>query len=163
MDQNSGIDWKWCSLRDMPPLLLYQLMAFREAVFVVEQKCPYQELDGRDEAAWHLLGMRSRFPVACLRVLIPQSKTSSFRIGRVAVEESWRGKGLARKMILMAIDRVYREHGNAGLVLDAQTYLAGFYTSLGFAISGEEFTEDGIPHVPMRLDWNAVPYSEQGE
>jgi ElaA protein len=140
----------------MPPELLYQLMAFRESIFVVEQKCPYQELDGRDDSAWHLLGMRTRFPVACLRVLIPQRSTSSFRIGRVAVEESWRGKGLARQMILMAVDRVRRENGQASVVLDAQTYLAPFYVSLGFAVTGDEFLEDGIPHLPMRLEWESM-------
>lgn len=156
MNRSSGIDWNWCDFQDMPPELLYQLMAFRESIFVVEQKCPYQELDGRDESAWHLLGMRSRFPVACLRVLIPQRSTSSFRIGRVAVEESWRGKGLAREMILMAVDRVQREHGQANVVLDAQTYLVPFYTSLGFAATGDEFLEDGILHVPMLLEWDAM-------
>lgn len=154
MGGNAGIEWKWCSMEEMTPSFLYQLMAFREAIFVVEQKCPYQELDGRDESAWHLLGMRSRFPVACLRVLIPQRSSGSFRIGRVAVEESWRGKGLAREMILMAIERVSRERGRAGIVLDAQTYLADFYASLGFVNTGDEFLEDGIPHVPMRLEWD---------
>lgn len=157
MNQVSGIDWSWYQLHEMSAGQLYQLMAFRESIFVVEQECAYQELDGRDESAWHLVGMRSRFPVACLRVLVPQRSTSSFRIGRVAVEESWRGKGLARQMILMAIDRVQQERGEVSLVLNAQTYLAGFYTSLGFVLTGDEFLEDGIPHVPMRLDWQSSP------
>lgn len=156
-DRLSTVAWHWLQLPDMRPELLYRLLAFRESVFVVEQRCPYQELDGRDEGAWHLVGLRSDHVVACLRVLVPLREEGSFRIGRVAVDSGWRGKGLARLMILMALERIRSGYGERGVVLDAQTYLAAFYGSLGFEVTGEEFLEDGVPHLPMRLDWARAP------
>ncbi|MEJ8567112.1 GNAT family N-acetyltransferase [Elongatibacter sediminis] len=151
------IEWCWLALSDMEPGLLYRLLAFRESVFVVEQRCAYQELDGRDERAWHLVGLRTGHVVACLRVLVPQREEGRFRIGRVAVDSGWRGKGLARQMVLMALDRIREHGGTRPVVLDAQTYLVAFYGSLGFEVTGEEFLEDGIPHRPMALDWERAP------
>ncbi len=152
-----SIDWRWWMLGDMAPELLYRLLALRESVFVVEQKCAYQELDGRDGAAWHLVGGRSGHVVACLRVLVPQRPEGRFRIGRVAVDSGWRGKGFARRMVLMALDRVREQAGERLVVLDAQAYLSAFYESLGFRVVGDAFLEDGIPHLPMELDWLRVP------
>jgi ElaA protein len=153
MSNVSGIEWEWLRLEDMSTGVLYRLMALRESIFVVEQNCAYQEMDGRDDQAWHLLGSRADFPVACLRVLVPGRNSGCYRIGRVAVEESWRGKGLARQMLLMALDKVAGEVGKKAVTLDAQSYLAPFYQSLGFDIKGDEFLEDGIPHIPMEYDW----------
>jgi ElaA protein len=143
------LSWQWLQLEHMSPQLLYRLLAFRESIFVVEQACPYQELDGRDEFAWHLLGQRSGHVVACLRVLLPPAGNRRYRIGRVAVGESERGRGLAREMLLMAEHRIAEADAAAEIVLDAQSYLLPFYQALGYGINGEEFLEDGIPHLPM--------------
>jgi ElaA protein len=144
------LSWQWKMLDQMSPQLLYRLMAFREAVFVVEQRCPYLELDGRDEAAWHLLGQRSDHVLACLRVLVPPGKGLSYRIGRVAVDETVRGKGLARDMLLLAEEKIFAANPRAEIVLNAQSYLVPFYQANGYAINGAEFMEDEIPHVPMK-------------
>lgn len=148
-EQIKDLAWQWLQLEEMSPLLLYKLLAFRESVFVVEQACPYQELDGRDDAAWHLLGQRSGHVLACLRVLLPPPGNRRYRIGRVAVGESERGRGLAREMLLMAEHRIAEADQSAEIVLDAQSYLLPFYQALGYSISGAEFVEDGIPHLPM--------------
>lgn len=149
--QLEELEWQWMQLHDMRPELLYRLMELRVSVFVVEQQCPYPELDGQDIEAWHLLGLEAGLPQACLRVLLPGQTSSAYRIGRVAVSIRHRGAGLARQMILLALSRI-TEAGDGSMVeLDAQTYLIPFYQSLGFRQAGDEFLEDGIPHVPMVL------------
>lgn len=149
-DQHSDeLSWQWLQLAQMSPELLYRLLAFRESIFVVEQACPYQELDGRDEQAWHLLGERHGHVLACLRVLLPPAGNKRYRIGRVAVDESARGKNLGREMLLMAEEKISLSDPRAEIVLDAQIYLRSFYETLGYSINGDEFLEDGIPHQPM--------------
>lgn len=148
---NPDLRWFWCRLEEMEPLLLYDLLALREAIFVVEQTCAYQELDGLDNAAEHLLVTRGGSVVSCLRVLPPAENAGQVRIGRVAVSSDWRKRGLARFMVRSAIDKIRLENPSSDICLDAQTYLQGFYLSLGFEVCGDEFLEDGIPHIPMQM------------
>ena len=145
------LHWCWYHLADMQPLLLYDLLALRVDVFVVEQSCVYHELDGLDKTAKHLLLTQGDEVVGCLRVLPPGSNESSVRIGRVAVAADWRSHGLARLMVKNAIDEIGQEFPACGIYLDAQTYLKGFYQSMGFEVCGDEFLEDGIPHIPMQM------------
>lgn len=147
----SGLDWHWHVLEQMTPVLLYDLLAFREAVFVVEQNCIYHELDGLDKCAHHLVGLHNETVVACLRVIPPGPGETRLRIGRVAVSVEWRKCGLASEMMGLAIDKVTQDYPECGVFLDAQSYLQTFYENLGFHVSGEEFLEDGIPHIPMTL------------
>lgn len=130
---------------DLDPRTLYDLLRLRVDVFVVEQRCPYPELDGRDTepGTLHLWLERDGHPVAYLRIL---EDGEARRIGRVAVARDARGVGLARRLMREALAIV----GSRPCVLDAQSYLLNFYTSLGFVPTGPEFVEDGIPHVPMR-------------
>lgn len=141
----------WYRLDDMNPVLLYDLLALREAIFVVEQSCVYQELDGLDKIADHLLMTQDENVVACLRVLPPGGIRSQVRIGRVAVSSDRRKQGLGRLMVQSAIDKICLDYPSSGIYLDAQTYLQTFYLSLGFRICGEEFLEDGVPHIPMQI------------
>lgn len=129
---------------DIDPRTAYLLWQLRERVFVVEQECPYLELDGRDlEPSTRHVWVEDGGPVAYLRVL---EDPDEMRIGRVLVAASHRGRGLAGDLLRTALDLV----GDRPCHLDAQSYLAGWYTRLGFDQSGAEFLEDGIPHVPMR-------------
>jgi ElaA protein len=123
----------------------YALWALRESVFVVEQSCPYQELDGRDlePGTRHLWVEHEQRPVAYLRMLADES---GIRIGRVLVAPAVRGQGLAGLLVEAALELV----GDRPSHLDAQSYLAGWYTRFGYEPCGPEFVEDGIPHVPMR-------------
>jgi len=148
---NPGLIWCWYRLGDMQPGLMYDLLAFRVAVFVVEQTCVYQELDGRDKGAEHLVVTQNGNVVACLRVLPTGVSGARARIGRVAVSKALRKRGIARLMVLKAIARIRKEHPSSGICLDAQTYLRDFYLSMGFQVCGDEFLEDGIPHVPMQI------------
>lgn len=134
---------------DLSTSTLYGLLQLRTAVFVVEQVCPYQELDGQDllDSTRHfwLSPQANRDDVlACLR--LTERERAEFRISRVCVGRPLRGRGAGRRLIEAALAEV----GDAACVLDAQSHLTGLYAGFGFAPSGDEFTEDGIPHVPMR-------------
>jgi ElaA protein len=129
---------------DLSPARLYALLRLRVDVFVVEQGCPYAELDGRDaepdtEHAWV---EDAAGPVTYLRVL---READGVRIGRVCTRADARGAGRAARLMEWAV----RRHADDRIVLDAQSYLAAFYARSGFAVTGPEYVEDGIPHVPM--------------
>ena len=123
----------------------YRLWALRSQVFVVEQDCPYLDLDGRDSepSARHLWVEVDGVPVSTLRVL---EDGTAVRVGRVATAESARGRGLAARLVRAALDLA----GERDVVLDAQSHLADWYAGFGFVPDGRGFVEDGIPHTPMR-------------
>ena len=132
----------------LDPAAMYGLLRLRIDVFVVEQACPWQDLDGRDldpstTHFWFAPAGHHNRPIGCLRLL---REPACWRIGRVCVARSARGRGLGGALMRAALDEV----GDQPCVLDAQSYLVGYYESFGFVVSGEEFVEDGIPHLPMR-------------
>jgi ElaA protein len=124
---------------------LYALLRLRIDVFVVEQACPYPELDGRDREpeTRHCWVTEDEQVVTCLRILREADGTT--RIGRVATAAHARGRGHARRLVAHALAGVC-----GPVVLDAQAYLVDFYAQFRFTPTGPEFLEDGIPHVPMR-------------
>ncbi|MCI4064971.1 GNAT family N-acetyltransferase [Micromonospora sp. R77] len=124
----------------------HDLLRLRIDVFVVEQACAYPELDGRDVEAGtrHLWLTRDGDVVAYLRILADPDGVA--RIGRVVVAAAARGAGLAGRLMTEALALV----GDGTCVLEAQTHLVGFYAGHGFAVSGADYVEDGIPHTPMR-------------
>jgi ElaA protein len=135
-------------LRDLDVVTAHGILQLRQDVFVVEQECPYLDLDGRDleaGAVQYWMEGPDGSVVATLRVL--REVGGETRIGRVATARSARGQGLAAALVAAALDET-----EGPVVLDAQTYLAQWYAGLGFVRDGEDFVEDGIPHVPMRLD-----------
>lgn len=125
---------------------LHDLLRLRVDVFVVEQACPYPELDGRDVEPgtrhWWLSDPSG--PVAVLRTLVEPDGSS--RLGRVATRADRRAEGLAARLVRAALADVPRP-----VRIDAQSHLERWYADLGFVTDGAEFVEDGIPHVPMRL------------
>jgi len=135
---------------DLDAATLYALLRLRTDVFVVEQRCPYPELDGRDlePGTRHLWlapeGDRTD-PHAYLRLL--RESDGSARIGRVCTAEKARGLGLSARLVAAALDLV---GSHTACILDAQSYLVDFYARFGFSPTGPEFLDDGIPHVPMR-------------
>jgi ElaA protein len=130
---------------DLDPRTAYRLWQLRETVFVVEQECPYAELDGRDLEAGtrHVWAVENGAPIAYLRVL---DDGAHARIGRVLVARQHRGRGIAERLMREALALI----GERPSRLDAQSYLAHWYTRFGYRQDGEDFVEDGIPHVPMR-------------
>ena len=127
---------------------LYKIMETRVAVFVVEQKCPYPEIDGQDEDAIHLYIKKDDSILAYLRILNKGDKT--VHIGRVLTTE--RGAGLGREILRAGIETSWKEMKAEKIYLEAQVYAKGFYEREGFQVSGEDFLEDDIPHVPMILE-----------
>ena len=140
------VDVQAAPLREIDPATLYSILKLRVDVFVVEQECAYAELDGRDdEPAALLLWMSEDAKIAAtLRLLVDPDGRA--RIGRVATAVDHRGTGLAAKLITAAIEQA----GAREIVLDAQSHLQVWYHGFGFVQDGEEYLEDGIPHVPMR-------------
>lgn len=137
--------------------MLYDMLALRQAIFVVEQSCAYQDQDGLDKAALHLLVFQRETVVAGLRLLPPGNSDLRVRIGRVAVSSRWRRQGVARALMSLAIDKVRQDYASHGIYVSAQTYLQAFYQSCGFEVCGAAFLEDGIPHRPMEMP----PQSDQ--
>jgi ElaA protein len=127
---------------------VFDIARLRQSVFVVEQQCPYPDLDDLDVApeTVHFWVDGGDGAVACLRVL---RKGEAWVIGRVCCTESARGTGLSARLMEAAMASLGAE---ADVTLGAQTYAAGFYRKFGFVECGEEYMEDGIRHVPMRRD-----------
>jgi ElaA protein len=137
---------------DLSPGVLYEILRLRVEVFVVEQACPYDELDGRDleEQARHywLGGDGHPEPVlGCVRLLGEQ--TGEYRIGRLCTARSVRGRGLGHRLMEAALAEV----GDDACVLDAQEHLADFYRGYGFVPTGPAYDWDGVAHLPMRREW----------
>ena len=124
----------------------YALWRLRAEVFVVEQQCLYQDLDGRDlePGTRHVWAVDAAGePVGYLRLLEDDGQA---RIGRVVVTAPERGRGLADRLMRSALELV----GSRTSVLDAQSHLTDWYSRYGYARDGDDFVEDGIPHTPMR-------------
>jgi ElaA protein len=132
---------------DLTALEVYGLCRLRVDVFVVEQECPYPELDGRDlePGTEHLWFEADGVPVATLRVLDDGAERA---IGRVATAAGWRAQGLAARLMEEAL----ATYGDRPLHLGAQAYLESWYERFGFRRSGPDYIEDGIPHLPMRRE-----------
>ena len=128
---------------------LYELLRVRSEVFVVEQNCVYQDLDGDDQTSVHLWLTVADKVVALARVCPAGTHMQEVSIGRVITTE--RGKGFGKQIMLYAIEAA-KEHFNATLIaIEAQEYAKGFYESVGFRQSSDTFMLDGIPHIKMTL------------
>ena len=132
----------------MDPVVLYKILQIRTDVFVVEQNCPYPELDGRDlepdsEQVWVTVDDEIAGTIRILR------DSDALRIGRVVVAAKHRGTGVARELFTYALERCANINPASKLVLDAQAPLQDWYGSFGFEPVSEIFMEDGIPHITM--------------
>ncbi len=131
---------------------VYEILALRQRVFVVEQHCAYLDADGLDGGAEHLSIREGSELVAYARVLAPGPRFGTFAIGRVIVSPERRGEQLGRRVMEEAISRVLGARGPVALSLAAQAHLEPFYGSLGFVRTSELYDEDGIPHIDMRRE-----------
>ena len=130
---------------------LYEILRLREAVFIVEQNCPYPEADGQDPEAVHLwyAGEDGRV-AAYLRLYQKKDEPGTVQVGRVVTSAAARGTGLGGKILHEGVQYALETMHAERLYLEAQTYAIGFYQKEGFTVSSAEFLEDGIPHVQMR-------------
>ena len=142
------IDWQWCELSSLTTSQWYAVMAARAAVFVVEQTCAYQDLDGWDLRATHLIGWRGEEVAAYLRCFEPGVKYREASLGRILTTQGFRGGGHGRELVargLARIDELYHSPVRIG----AQAHLERFYGSFGFVKDSAPYLEDGIPHIEM--------------
>ena len=146
-------EWQWSSFADLPNADLYEWLAQRQNVFVLEQQCLYPDLDGYDQDAWHLLGWKARDGkrqlAAGLRVIAPGVKYTEMSIGRVLSTEAARGTGVGRELLTEGIARAGQLYPGHRIRIGAQRYLEAFYGSFGFRTVSEPYDEDGIMHVEM--------------
>ena len=128
---------------------LYRLLQLRSEVFVVEQDCVYQDIDGKDKKALHVLGTVEGNIVAYTRVFKPGDYLERAAIGRVVVASDFRKRDFGKAIMQASIAAVENHFNTTAIGLSAQTYLLNFYNDLGFSALGETYLEDGIPHIYM--------------
>jgi len=142
----ADIVFEWRGWDELSAAQLYELLQFRQAIFVVEQASPYPDLDGLDRNAQHLALRRAGALIGCLRLIAPDPRV---RIGRVAVAPAERGNGFARAMMAAALQRAGEVYPHREVALSAQTYLEPFYRSLDFVTVSAPYDDYGVPHVDM--------------
>jgi len=144
-----SITFEWARMESMTPRQIYDILGAREAVFVVEQACPYQEIDGADFASWHL-SVRSDGELAgYARVVAPGVKYDDPSIGRVMTVGKFRALKIGRQLMAEAIRFTAATYPDRNIRIGAQARLQDFYESLGFVRTSEIYSEDGIPHIEM--------------
>lgn len=145
-----GINLEWHDFAGLPVGLLYEVLRFRQTIFVVEQACAYPDLDGLDRRAHHLLLNAAGALAGYLR-LVPHPDEHRVSIGRVAVGLSFRHRGFAGRLMTAALGRCARDYPGLAVGLSAQKHLTGFYESLGFRAIAPPYDDYGVPHVEMAL------------
>ena len=129
---------------------LYTLLQLRSEVFVVEQNCVYQDIDGKDQKAIHVLGYSEGILVAYSRLFKPKDYFEFSSIGRVIVKESHRDKKIGHELMRVSIDAITTLFKETKITISAQLYLKNFYESHDFVVVGESYLEDDIPHIEMK-------------
>ncbi|MBX6963986.1 GNAT family N-acetyltransferase [Alcaligenes faecalis] len=141
--------FQWKRLDDLSTREMYTIIQAREAVFVVEQKCAYQDVDGLDLDSWHLSVLKDGELAAYARVVEPGFKYEEPSIGRVLTLAKFRSLKIGYALVAEAIRFTEARYPGAGIRIGAQAHLQKFYGSLGFEPVGEIYDEDGIPHIDM--------------
>lgn len=143
------MNWKIKKFDELTTKELYEILRIRAEVFVVEQDCVYQDLDSKDEDAYHLFGEEKGDVVSYLRILQKGVVYQETAIGRVLTKKSYRKKGLSREMVQRAIDFITNDIVENEIRISAQAYLLKFYESFGFETTSDVYLEDGIEHIEM--------------
>jgi len=147
------IEWQWSGFADLTVAQLYEMLALRQQVFVLEQTCLYPDIDGLDPGAHHLLGWTTlegrRQLAASLRCLAPGAKYEEMSLGRVVTSPAARGTGLGRELVAQGIACAEQLHPGHAIRIGAQAHLERFYAGFGFVTVSEPYDEDGIMHVDM--------------
>jgi len=148
--------WTWTRFADLGVDGLYDALALRARVFVVEQACAFQDPDGIDRRCWHLLGRRDDGALMAYLRVVDADATAGERgepsIGRVVTAPEARGTGVGRELFAEGLARCLDAWPGRGIRLNAQARLERFYGGFGFRRAGDDFLEDGIAHIPM---WRA--------
>lgn len=145
----TNIDWKIKTFSELTTPELYEIIKARVNVFVVEQDCPYPDLDDNDQKAIHLWAENDGEVLAYCRIFDKGIKYPETSIGRVITTENGRGTGLGKQLIKYALEIIENRLGTSEVRISAQDYLLKFYSDFGFQATGKKYLEDNIPHTEM--------------
>jgi ElaA protein len=143
------ITWILKPFVELTPQELYSILQLRNEVFIVEQNCPYQDMDNKDLKSWHLMGKINDKLVAYSRLLGPGISYSESSIGRIVSSPSARKTGMGKKLMKESIEQIKFLFKTDIIRIGAQLYLKKFYESFGFVQDGDIYLEDNIPHIIM--------------
>ena len=144
------IQWKIKRFEALSLTELYSVLQLRSEVFIVEQNCPYQDVDGKDYKALHLIGEYNGKTVAYARLFKPDDYFENASIGRVVIGINYRDKKWGHYLMHEAIAGIETYFGQTSITISAQLYLQKFYESHGFVKTSEMYLEDDIPHIEMK-------------
>lgn len=150
------MDWKLKEFNELSNMELYNILKERTLIFVLEQNCPYQEVDGKDPFSYHLFKEDNGEIIAYLRILPAGVAYQEVSIGRVIVKKEYRGQGIAQELLKKGLDFIQNELQETTVKIQAQEYLRKFYGSFGFEAVSETYLEDNIPHVDMLLHMKSL-------
>lgn len=146
-----NINWHTIPFLSLTAPLLYDIMALREEVFTLEQKCTERDLDGLDKYAIHVVGAVDNRVIATGRILPPNIyKAGKVSFGRLAIQQRFRRKGYGDELLTIIIKYIGDNYDNIPIEFSSQLYLKHFYEKYGFIACGEIYSEGGIPHIMMR-------------
>lgn len=145
------MDWILKSFDQLTTKELYALLRLRTRVFIVEQDCPYQDTDDKDQVSWHLMAFDGEELVAYTRIIPPGISYAEASIGRVVTAPEARGSGIGRELMEHSLRHCFELFDTDSIRIGAQQYLEKFYISLGFISCGDTYLDDGIPHIEMLL------------
>ena len=145
------LKWVFKKFDELTAAELYAIIKLRNEVFVVEQNCVYQDADDKDQLSYHLTGWDGVTLVAYTRIIPPGISYAEASIGRVVTSPKYRKTGAGKILMQESITQVFSQFNCSKIKIGAQVYLTKFYESIGFFKSGDEYLEDGIPHIEMTL------------
>ena len=143
------VHWVLKKFDALTPHELYAILQLRNAVFVVEQTCVFQDADDKDQDSYHLMGFHNDTLVAYTRLLPPGLTYTQASIGRVVTAPAVRRIGAGKELMAQSIHEVFNLFGKGPIKIGAQRYLKNFYESFGFVQTGTPYLEDGIEHIYM--------------
>ena len=147
------VDWQIKHFSEISTAEFHDLIALRIKIFVVEQNCPYQDIDGKDKKAYHLIGRDGHGNIVATARILPKGISyQEVAIGRVAIDESARKKGNGHVLMEKCMKYIHDEFGAVNIRISAQSHLEYYYQKHGFQSTGKAYLEDDIPHVEMLFE-----------
>lgn len=150
------MEFMYKSFVELNTIELYKLLELRTNVFVVEQNCPYPELDNKDQQAIHVWAQKDGRNIAVARLLPPGVSYREWSFGRIATHINYRGKGIGQQLMISLMAYMKTHYLGLPIRISAQAHLEKFYSEFGFVSTGKSYLEDGIPHIEMLFDGGII-------
>lgn len=150
--KSNTLEWVIKEFNELNIYELYEILKLRNEIFIIEQKCIYQDIDEKDKDCFHIFSMKHSKVCSYLRVLRPFIRYKEVSIGRVLTSEKYRDNKLSKTNIILALDFIKISLNEKKVRISAQEHLINFYSTIGFKKVSETYLEDGIPHVEMLID-----------